>query len=423
MSDMILYDFLEIVLAVMGAAYAYMSIPAIIGFFTTRHFPQAKKKHRYGIVIAARNEENVIGGLLESIQCQTYPAEYMTVFAVADNCTDRTAEVARTYGAACYERFNTEKRTKGFALQYLFGKIDRDYGIDAFDAYIVFDADNILKPDYMERMNDAFDSGEKIITSYRNTKNWENSCIAASYALHWMRTVRLENRAKSLLGMACRVQGTGFLFANELVKNGWNYVTLTEDRSFCTDAVIQNYKISYCDEAMFYDEQPYKLKVVLRQRLRWSKGHLQSTWENCPKLLRNMFRKDKNFTITYDSFFLNFPRVVERGVRKIISQTLEMVIAIIAGSALGWWKGIAIAWAVGKLKTIGTNFLLQLAVFIVYGKRVEKENIFKRVFHMIMFPMFDIIGKWTTYVALFKKVEWKPIPHDTVVDVKTLKKG
>ena len=145
MSDMILYDFLEIVLAVMGAAYAYMSIPAIVGFFTTRHFPQAKKNHRYGIVIAARNEENVIGGLLESIGSQTYPAEYMTVFVVADNCTDRTAEVARSYGAVCYERFNTEKRTKGFALRYLFGQIDRDYWVDAFDAYVIFDADNILK--------------------------------------------------------------------------------------------------------------------------------------------------------------------------------------------------------------------------------------------------------------------------------------
>ena len=418
----------SIIGTIVTVLYAYKAIFFIVGFFKYRKFSPTEKRYRYGICVAARNEEKVIENFLESVAAQDYPLDKLTVFIMAHNCTDNTADVARAYqknglNVVVYEHNCKDERTKGFALRQLFKMIDAEYGVESFDGYFVFDADNLIAENYVTKMNEAFADGNKIVTSFRNSKNVNQNWISFGYAMHWMRTCLTENRGKGVLKQACRVQGTGFLFANELVKNGWNYVTLTEDRSFCTDAVIQNYKISYCDEAMFYDEQPYKLKVVLRQRLRWSKGHLQSTWENCPKLLRNMFRKDKNFTITYDSFFLNFPRVVERGVRKIISQTLEMVIAIIAGSALGWWKGIAIAWAVGKLKTIGTNFLLQLAVFIVYGKRVEKENIFKRVFHMIMFPMFDIIGKWTTYVALFKKVEWKPIPHDTVVDVKTLKKG
>jgi cellulose synthase/poly-beta-1,6-N-acetylglucosamine synthase-like glycosyltransferase len=423
MSDMILYDFLEIVLAVMGAAYAYMSIPAIVGFFTTRHFPQAKKNHRYGIVIAARNEENVIGGLLESIGSQTYPAEYMTVFVVADNCTDRTAEVARSYGAVCYERFNTEKRTKGFALRYLFGQIDRDYGVDAFDAYVIFDADNILKSDYMEKMNNAFASGEKIITSYRNTKNWENSCIAASYALHWMRTVRLENRAKSLLGMACRVQGTGFLFSNELVKNGWNYTDLTEDRAFCADAVRKGYRISYQNEAEFYDEQPESLAVAYRQRMRWAKGHLQAFRQMSGGLLRRCFTTDfRNAITAYDMFMITVPLPLFQ----VMVQTMKLLICVAIVCLDGesplliatWFKGIALGFVGSCLGNMATA---------VYTTIMERDHIpalplGRKILYCITFPVFTILGRITYCLAAVSKVEWKPIPHGAKTDARLMRK-
>ena len=251
-------------------------------------------------------------------------------------------------------------------------------------------------------------------------QNW----ISFGYAMHWLRTCLTENRGKGVLKQACRIQGTGFLFANELVKDGWKYTSLTEDRSFCTDAVVQNYRISYCDEALFYDEQPYRLKVALRQRLRWAKGHLQSTIENCPKLLKNIFRKDKLFTITYDCFWLNFPKSVESGIRKVVKMTLQMLIAIIAGSFLGFWKGALIAYLEAKLSDFLRKLITQIAVFIVYGNRIEKpKSLIRRIFHVCMFTFFDIIGKWSSYLALFKKVEWKAIPHDCVTDVKQLKKG
>lgn len=227
-------------------------------------------------VIAARNEEAVIGRLLESIRLQDYPSELLTVFVVADNCTDGTAQAARSGGAVCYERCDPDHRTKGYALEYLFSCIARDYGTDAFEGYFVFDADNLLNRDYVSRMNEAFDAGERIVTSCRASKNFGDNWISASYALHWLRTVRMEHRARSVFGLATRIQGTGFLFASELVKNGWHYTSLTEDRAFTADAVAAGYPISYCDAAVFYDEQPVSLRIALRQRIRWAKGHLQA---------------------------------------------------------------------------------------------------------------------------------------------------
>ena len=138
-------------------------------------------------------------------------------------------------------------------------------------------------------MNDAFDSGQKIITSFRNTKNFDENWISSNYALHWIRSVRTNHRARSVLRLATNIQGTGFLFSNEIVKDGWKYTSLTEDRALTADAVAQGYQITYQDEAEFYDEQPTSLKISLRQRLRWSKGHLQAFAESGPYLFINIF--------------------------------------------------------------------------------------------------------------------------------------
>lgn len=269
--------------------YWFWSFYSLISLFMTRRFPKAKNNHKYAIMIAARNESAVIGNLIDSINKQDYPNDLVTVFVVADNCDDNTAEIARQHGAVCYERQDPDHRTKGFALQFLVENIRRDYGIESFEAYFIFDADNLLKKDYITRMNEAFDSGEKIVTSYRNTKNFGDNWIAASYGIHWLRTVRNEHRARSVLNLATRIQGTGFMFASEIIKDGWNYTSFTEDRAFAADSVVNGYRISYCDAAEFYDEQPTSLKIAMRQRIRWGKGHLQAFVESGPKLFKHIF--------------------------------------------------------------------------------------------------------------------------------------
>ncbi len=411
--------------ALLTAFYAYKAIFFVVGLFGYRKFKTTDRKYRYGICVAARNEEKVIANFLESVAKQDYPLEKITVFISAHNCTDNTARLARVFKAnglkvVVYEHNAPIEKTKGFALKNLFEKIKTEYGIEHFDGYFIFDADNVISANYVSKMNEAFAAGNKIVTSFRSSKNGNQNWISFGYAMHWMRTCLTENRAKGILRQACRIQGTGFLFANELVKDGWKYTTLTEDRSFCTDAVVQNYKISYCDEAVFYDEQPYSLKIALRQRLRWAKGHLQSTVENCPKLLKNMFRKNRNFTITYDCFFLNFPRSVESGTRKILKIALEFVLAIYAVNVFGWWRGLFVAWLIDCISDLFGHLLIQIAVLIVYRKRIQRENFVKRIFHMCMFPFFDVIGKWSSYVALFKKVEWKAVPHDRIVNIDEL---
>ena len=114
--------------------------------------------HRYAAVISARNEANVIGGLIASLKAQDYPSELLDIYVIADNCTDNTAQVALEAGAKVYRRFNRQLIGKGYALDYLFKCLSAS-GKDVYDGYFVFDADNYVDPNFVREMNNTFDGG------------------------------------------------------------------------------------------------------------------------------------------------------------------------------------------------------------------------------------------------------------------------
>ena len=471
-----IYDIIGIIL---GILVFHKTFYLIIGIFFTRKFKPAKKKHKYGICIAARNEEKVIGNLIDSINAQDYPKDLYTIFVVADNCTDNTAKLAKSKGAIVYERFDNNHKTKGFALQFLFKQIERDYKTKSFEAFFIFDADNLLQSNYISKMNDAFDAGCKIVTSYRNTKNFDENWISSNYALHWIRSIRTNHRARSVLRLATNIQGTGFLFSNEIVKDGWKYTSLTEDRALTADAVAQGYQISYQDEAMFYDEQPTNLKIALRQRLRWSKGHLQAFAESGPYLFINIifgklfiktnWNKDnkkvkKNlFLKIIESIrhrFASFDTLSQLTSISFINLVRWLIVSVLVYSCTLYVNGIETmnlftggtwlakllnnifainisidpgikAMLIGILLTIWfrllyrigiyfSNMWMGLYVFIIENKRIKKIPLLKKIWFIIMWPWFDIIGRYTTYLAIFKKVEWKPIPHDSKITIDDL---
>src|SRR5690606_13359004 len=124
--------------------YFYQMIYMFIAFKAKRTFRRMNKKIKFnkiGVIIAARNEEVVIGQLINSINAQNYPKELLDIFVVADNCTDQTAIVAKREGAIVKERFNTELIGKGFALDFMLKFIEKEYSYRNYDGFLVLDAD------------------------------------------------------------------------------------------------------------------------------------------------------------------------------------------------------------------------------------------------------------------------------------------
>lgn len=465
----------DFILWALGIFGIHSTLYWVIGFFFTRKFKPAKNQHKYAVCIAARNEEPVIGNLIDSIKRQDYPGELVTIFVVADNCTDNTAKIARENGAICYERFNDKDRTKGFALQFLFENIRKDYGIEAFEGYFIFDADNLLEKDYISRMNDAFDEGEKIITSYRNTKNFDENWVASTYALHWLRSIRKNHRTRSVLRLATNIQGTGFLFANELVKDGWNYTSLTEDRAFTADAVAHGYGISYNDAAVFYDEQPTSIRIAFRQRIRWAKGHLLAFVETGWPLFKNIFvgncYRDKSEKrkltkeniiegirhrlASFDTLAQLVPSALIRTIFWLIVSVFlygcakhgagitdmrvfnpngniiaKMMYAIFGDvyvnaepgvAAMMWSFGLLLLWRImSRASQYIERIWIGAYVFFMERKRIIKIPLHKKILYCLTWPCFDSIHRYATYIALFTKVTWKPIPHTSKVRIEDI---
>ena len=138
---------------------------------------EREKFHRIAVLIAARNEEVVIGGLLDSIKAQSYPAEYVDVYVGADNCTDGTAAAAREHGAEVFERRDAENVGKGYVINYLLKRIAQSVQ-KKYDAYLVLDADNVLDPNFIREIDRTFSDGYEVVTCYRNSKNYGDNWIS-----------------------------------------------------------------------------------------------------------------------------------------------------------------------------------------------------------------------------------------------------
>lgn len=272
--------------------YAYQFFYLFVGLLKGEQKFKAVREHKFAAVISARNERDVIGQLISSIKSQNYPKDKLDVFVIADNCTDDTAQVAREAGAIVYERFNKVQVGKGYALDWLFKIIDRDHKDAGYEGYMIFDADNILDVNYVSEMNKVFDNGYDILTSYRNSKNFDSNWISAAYSLWFLREARYLNNSRMQLGTSCAISGTGFLVgANVIEENGgWIHHLLTEDIEFTCDSVSKGMKIGYASKAVLYDEQPTKFSQSYTQRLRWAKGFYQVFANYGGKLLKGVLK-------------------------------------------------------------------------------------------------------------------------------------
>ena len=376
--------------------------------------------HKFAFLISARNEQTVIADLIKSIKNQNYPSELITIFVVADNCTDDTAEIARKAGAKVYERFDKTKVGKGYALDYLLCHINEDYPKDAFDAFFVFDADNVLAENYVTEMNKTYCDGYLAITSYRNSKNYGDNWITAGYSLWFLREAKYLNNSRMILRTSCAVSGTGFMFDRSLIENEkgekrWNYFLLTEDIEFTASNIVKGNCVGYCDSAEFYDEQPVTFGQSWNQRLRWAKGYLQVYSKYGKNLIKGIFssKRDVNNTNNIRRRFSCFDMTMTIMPAMILSAailTADVLGAFIMLFA-GKWVNALILLMYPTINASILIFLIGIITTITEWNKIHTAN-FKKVLYVVTFPLFMLTYIPIAITALFsKKVEWKQIEH------------
>ena len=375
---------------------------------TSRETPlPAPSGRQYAVLICARNEEAVIGELIQSVKAQTYPAQCLHTFVVADNCTDTTALSARQAGATVYERFNKAHVGKGYALQFLLESIWKDRGQDAFDGYFIIDADNQLATDFVAQMDRTFSQGHRVITGYRASKNYGENWISAGYALWFLRESRFLNGARMALGTSCTVNGTGFLVHKDIFKanGGWKHFLLTEDTEFSADCVLKGERIAYCPNAVYYDEQPVRFGQAWRQRLRWCKGYLQVLRAYGPRLFRGALRP--HGFACFDSIMAILPALAIGLIGTLLNLACALVSIVQGGAGLDI---LVTSFLEGIFNMYLTLFLMGLAVTFGEWNRIACSPA-RKILYAFTFPFFTFTYLPISAAALFQRVEWKPIYH------------
>ncbi len=249
----------------------YYLVVALFSLTTIRRDRISAQKHSFSLIVAAHNEEKVIARLVESLKGLDYPENLFDVFVVADNCDDKTAQMAREAGANVIERFDVTGRGKGYAMEYAFNHL---FAMEKkYDYICIFDADNIVKNDFLLHMNNKINEGYRAVQGYLDSKNPNDSWLTFSYSLWYWINNRLSQLARSNLGLGCRLGGTGFAVESELIRQfGWGATCLAEDTEFTLKLALNDIKVGWCHEAVVYDEKPLELQTSMNQRQRWAQG-------------------------------------------------------------------------------------------------------------------------------------------------------
>lgn len=377
--------------------YSYLVMP--------RCYLKPKKynnKKRYCILIPARYESKVINNLLLSITKQTTKINPKDIYIIVESIKDKTVDIAKQYNMNIILRENLSLKRKGYALNdavtYILKKQIH------YDAYFIFDADNILDKDFIKNMEKSINEGYDIGIGYRNTKN-SNTLVSASSALTFSMINTMLNERKNKYHNNLTISGTGYYIKGSIVED-WNsfpFHSLTEDYELTLYAILNNLTTTYNKKAIFYDEQPDNFNISLKQRTRWVKGYFEARKKYINKISKSETKNDPNFASKVNAFL---------GVTPYIYIIIGLLIILF---------NILITKGITTFLCYLTIFLLLiytvLVLFTIIMLKKEKNSLnisksmkIKVIFYNPIFMFSYIICLLRT--IFIKDIKWDKIDHN-----------
>ncbi|MCY0902934.1 MAG: glycosyltransferase family 2 protein [Firmicutes bacterium] len=391
--------------AVTGLIGLYQVALSVFGLVYRKRTVRHEPSKRFAVLVAAHNEEAVIAQLLENLQRMEYPSHLYDVHVIADNCTDRTAAIARSYGVMAAERFSEGDRGKGYAIRWMLERLAESP--QEYDAVVMFDADNLVATNFLRVMNDRLIEGKKVIQGYLDIKNPFDSWVSVSMAISYWYTNRMWQLARHNLGLSCALGGTGLCIDMPLLQRlGWEATGLTEDVEFGARCVTIGIYPVWAHDARVYDEKPITLRASLRQRLRWMQGHFNCAQHYMMPLFgaslreRNLAKLDAAIYLFQPMRFL---------ILFLTSFMLLFQLSVPGSGAIANVTELLPTWF---WATINIFILVQMPLAMV----LDKVN-WKAFLGLPLFPFFMITWFPVTSMALFTRKNriWKHTVHTRAI--------
>lgn len=407
---MIIVKIIYIILTIIALGYViYFGLTGLLAFKKNKtRIKKFSDKTKFAILIAARNEANVVGSLVKSLVNQKYNKDLYDIYVLPNNCSDNTGDVAKEAGAKILD-VTVPVKCKGDVLKFAFETLKKkDY-----DAYMVFDADNVVHPDFLHYMNNIYQSGYKCAQGRKDSKNMYDNWVTCSYSLFYSIQNLFFNKARTNVKMSATINGTGFMISKDFIDEGrFNPTTVTEDIELSICCILNDIPVIYTDEAITYDEQPTGFKDSIKQRTRWSVGIIQCCKKYNKALVKKAFKdKDKS---AMDKVLFNVAPYI---------QILSLIpFALLAIMHVKSFNDIGTALLSFDYSALIAGYFISVAIS-VYTLQYYNGNVSKALSGIILFIVFMLSWIPINLKCIFtskKELKWVPIVHDRNVDMADL---
>ena len=391
----IVLSFIALFLIILG--FLLLLFVCFIGNKNNNKVIPYKNNGKYAILIPARNESKVIENLLISIENQTYKVDPKDVYVIVEDECDKTVSIANNHNVSVIIRTNLENRKrKGYALADAIENISTKY-----DAYFIFDADNILDKNFIKEMSKTINEGYDIGIGYRNTKNGSSTLTASASALTFSMVNTFINRKKVKRHHNVIISGTGYYIKGSIVDK-WGtfpFNSLTEDYELSLDATLNGYTTYYNESAIYYDEQPEIFDVTITQRSRWVKGYFDARRNYIHKIRKSISKKDKNYASKITALI---------GVNPLITLIIGILLLLI--DSITSFKNFIISLLIIFILIYIT---LMIFTYIIIKKEENKLDIKVSKILLIFYNPFYLLSYiYCLYIAVTKKdLGWQEIKH------------
>ena len=384
----------------------YFGITCLFAFKRKKVNIQNNKWHKFGILIPSRNEEEVIGDILDSLDRQDYPKDYYSIYVIPNNCTDKTREVAINKKAQIID-IDIPVKSKGEVLNYTFQYLENT----DIDAYVIFDADNIVDRNFLQAMNEELNNGYQVVQGFRDAKIPNDNYLTGGYTMFYYIQNTFLNQSRRNLNMSAVINGTGFCVLKSVIDEyGFSVKTLTEDSEFTGLCALRGIKIGYASRAITYDEHPTDFKVSWKQRKRWSSGSLACLTRYGTSLFKNFVHN--NSFVSFDCLLYYLAPVIQ-----VVSFILPLIV-MISKLIYGLFNGILIldiSSVIFFVLFYLASIILNIFVIVMLHKKVR--DYYKGIFGFSLFLLSWIPINLICMIHPTKK--WEPIKHKKLVEVKS----
>ena len=428
-----------VILYIIGIPFIIQLLYMLLFWIPKKVFPKTEKKNKIALVIPAHNEEDVIYDTVKDvIDNQKYPRELFDVYVIADNCNDKTEELAKKAGATVFVHTDPDPKHHmvGYALEFGFKellKIDKEKN---YDFIIRLDADNHINDTFFSLMNDAFNSGVQIARPYESALNMTQSAYTKACGLYYIFDSRCGSRVRERLHIDAHVNGPGSMIDMQIIRRigGYDTVTMCEDTEFNFKRMFEKIKPHFVEDAVVYEDLPSTFKDTLARNKRLGAGNLRMLARYAPKMF---FYSFKNLNFSYIEAFLNYLFIPICPILCIWLPGFYIYAYIYHFMGLGTWEPTMFLWMHYSWVSFTTTLIvfaisvlfafagiLQASIMVITDyKKMGAKRRRDLISGVLLFPVFSIVYVITITIGVFSKPKWtkvrrNPIKKEEVIENK-----